>query len=42
MKEYILKKTVLMLRGGGENIKPSLIQHMHDSMLYKINENNIN
>lgn len=22
-----------------ENIKPSLIQHMHDSMLYKINEN---
>ena len=22
-----------------ENIKPSLIEHMHDSMLYKINEN---
>jgi hypothetical protein len=24
-----------------ENVKPSLIQHMHSSMLYKINENTI-
>lgn len=38
MKESIFKKTA-SLRTEGENIKPSLIQHMHDSMLYKINEN---
>ncbi len=34
MKESILKKRASF----AENIKPSLIQHMHDSMLYKINE----
>jgi len=30
---------IYIKKDGFENIKPSLIQHMHDSMLYKINEN---
>jgi hypothetical protein len=29
---------IYIKKDGFENIKPSLIQHMHDSMLYKINE----
>ena len=35
MKEFILKKKAFS--SIFEEIKPSLIPHMHDSMLYKLN-----
>jgi LAGLIDADG DNA endonuclease family len=35
----IVYERIYIKKDSFENIKPSLIQHMHDSMLYKINEN---
>jgi len=37
--DEIFYERIYIKKDGFENIKPSLIKHMHDSMLYKINEN---